>query len=511
MASLGCHVEGVALPHPDLQDAATCLHGAKCRFLAKMPTQNEELMAEFKIFVAQWLKDNLVPLAPDTDVSFETWLSEINHPQWRKDELKKCWEEHGKELDLESDTGCSAFAKDETYPEYKPTRWINSRSDAFKCFAGPWIRAIEKVVYKLKWFIKNVPVKDRPKKILEDLYRIGANYFATDFSTFEATFNYCLMDAAEFQLYDYMTQFVPGGPEFSSLYREILGGTNRVVSKFFTLYVEAIRMSGEMSTSLGNGFTNLMLMLFLFSKAGCTDVDAKVEGDDGIGTYKGTPPTPEMYAMMGANIKLEIHESLTTASFCGIVFHPDDLINLVDIREVLVSFGWTTGKYSGSRPKILKMLLRAKALSLAYQYPGCPVLQSLSRYALRVTRDVRNYMTGFMNKQGSHAYSLWEREQILDAIKNLPSDEQRIPVVNAGIQTRLLAEKLYGIPVEMQKRIERYLDGLQSIQPLRIPEMDQFFHDHWKDYWNKYVADVYLVHINDPVHLVRSKARWDLT
>ena len=42
--------------------------------------------------------------------------------------------------------------------------------------------------------------------------------------------------------------------------REVIQGENRVFSKWFSGSVFARRMSGEMNTSLGNGFANLMMM-----------------------------------------------------------------------------------------------------------------------------------------------------------------------------------------------------------------------------------------------------------
>lgn len=502
-------MDGFALPHPDTHDSATSLHGAKCRFLAKMPTPNEGLLKEFGLFVKEWIKANLTPLSPDVDVSFETWLEEINHPRWRKEELRKTWDAQDRILDMDYDLDCESFGKKETYPEYKPLRWINARRDAFKCYAGPWIRAIEKEVFKLKWFIKKIPVADRPKYIQERLFRLGAKYFSTDFTTFEAIFTKELMENCEFQLYDYMLQNVPGGPDFCEVLKRALGGINKVTSKWFTIFVEAIRMSGEMSTSLGNGFTNLMLMLFLFSKAGCADVDAVVEGDDGLGVFAGNPPTAEMYAQLGCKIKIEIHEKLETASFCGIVYHPSDMINLVDFRETLVGFGWASDRYCRSKLKIRKMLLRCKALSLAYQYPGCPVLTALARYSLRVTRDVRHYLNAFLQKQGSYGFSLWEREQVLEAIKNLPSDENEIQWREPGINTRILAETLYGVSIKDQLAMENYLDSLHVITPLKCPSMDQYFHEHWKHYWDNYVCDVYLEYLMEP-GVARQRPAWKL-
>jgi hypothetical protein len=55
---------------------------------------------------------------------------------------------------------CSSFVKDEHYEGWKYPRLINSRSDQFKVFIGPTIKAMEHLVYShLPEFIKHVPVR----------------------------------------------------------------------------------------------------------------------------------------------------------------------------------------------------------------------------------------------------------------------------------------------------------------------------------------------------------------
>jgi len=504
--SLGAHVEGVAMPHPDCHDAPTSLHGAKCRFLAEMPAPNEALMQEFQIFVQNWLETNLVPLTEVGD--FEDWVANINHPEWRKQEFRECWPPEDRIL-RPKDVQVKAHPKDEVYGEYKATRWINARTDRFKCYAGRFVRAVEKALYKTEWFIKNVPVADRPKVIHEDLYRGPSPAVATDYTTYEAVFKKRMLECCEFALFRHMLKFVPEGPEFCAIYEEVIGGLNHIINKFFTIIVEAIRMSGEMSTSLGNGFTNLMLMLFLCKRANCTEVKAKVEGDDGIMTCRGTPPTTEDFAMMGCKIKLVRHTSLSTASFCGIVYHPDDFINLVDFRETIASVGWCSERYARTKPKIKAMLLRCKALSLAHQYPGCPVICALARYLLKCTRHVRNFIPSYLEKQGSRMFNLWEREQILQAVSDMPSDERKIIWREPGIQTRMLAEELYGVSMITQLAVEQYLDSLTTIQPLKLPMLMDDFHPTWISYWDNYVVNEYVQLCDRPI-LRRSRPRWDL-
>lgn len=483
MGSLGCHVEGFAMPHPDLFDLPTLVHGVRCRFMAEMPKMDRNKLARFRCFVQKWVKGNLVPLSPDVDVSFETWIKIRNYPEWRKEELRQKYSKCENFRDPKH-WKCKSFPKDECYPSYKPERGINSRSDEFKCHVGPWFAAIEEEVYKHESFIKHVPVRDRPKYIMEMLYGHDVEYIATDYSTFEAMFIKELMEACEFELYDYMLSRVPGSREVLEDLRAAMLGENVCEYKLMTVLLEATRMSGEMCTSLGNGFTNLMLMLFLCSERGCTDVRGVVEGDDGLFTVNGTRPTVEDFASMGAVIKLETHRQISTASFCGIVFDEQEKINLTDVCEVIAQFGWTSMRYAKARPKLKKQMLRCKALSYAHQYPGCPVISAIARYGLRVSSSEKYHLRGFVAKQGGASMSMWERDQILAAL----ADEPTILDVPVGPRTRLLVESLYGIPVAHQVAMEKYLDSLEVLTPLRMPYFDLHAPSVWSDYASKYVV-----------------------
>jgi len=238
-------------------------------------------------------------------------------------------------------------------------------------------------------------------------------------------------------------------------------------------------MSGEMNTSLGNGFTNLMMLLFLAYKKGCTDVKCVVEGDDSAARFTGPRPTAEDFAQLGMKCKVEFHENIETMSFCGLVFDDQDLINVTDPREVLATFGWTSSRYLRSNHITLKKLLRCKALSLAHQYPGCPIISSLAQYGLRVTRgiDVRH----FIREKGN--FSLWEREQLLEALK----DEKKIQIIKPPSNTRMLVERLYNVTVPQQLKLEAYLDSLVDLRPIPLGEFIFNAPADWEDYFHKYV------------------------
>jgi len=297
-----------------------------------------------------------------------------------------------------------------------------------------------------------------------------------DFQSFESLFTKEIMEAVEFVLYDYMTEYHAVHKEFMELVHEVLGGTNKCFYRNFMVLLKATRMSGEMCTSLGNGFANLMFFLFLAQEVGFKNAEIGVEGDDSLATGHGTPPSPADYAKLGLVIKQEVYTDLAEASFCGIIFDPHDKINVTDPREVLATFGWTTRRYARSKKSKLMALLRCKALSLAHQYPGCPIIAALARYGLRVTRsyDVRSIVE-------SRHFSWWERGQLREALR----DEAKLRHITPPSRTRLLVESKFGITVETQLRWEAILDNLNDVVPLVLPGLT----DHCPAEWASYYVD----------------------
>jgi len=479
---MGCHVAGFACPKADPLDPRTTKAGVRKRFAIKPPKACDKTLKKFSVFVKTWVRRNLTPIAADADVTIEHWLAHTDYPDWRRKELRVQWDGVGSIWDPDKARRyfrCSSFMKDESYPTYKHPRAINSRSDEFKCAVGPIFKLIEEEVYKLPAFIKHVPVAERPDYIMGLLHREGAKYLATDYTAFESQFVEKLMVACEFELYSYMTRYLPAGDNFMRLVREVLGGENLCVFKRFRVSLQATRMSGEMCTSLGNGFSNLMFMLFTCAEAGCTEVIGVVEGDDGLFTMIGNPPKKRDFKRLGLRIKAVEHDTISTASFCGIVFDPIDRINVTDPAKVLVNFGWTQRTHNRCRQHKLTSLLRCKALSYAYQYPGCPIIQELAAYGLRITSGVTNTVAlKKFSQKGQDSYQIRE----LQAAVN----RGNIPWKETGWATRLLVEKLYGFTVEQQLHIEAYLRTLTKVQPLDDHVLVAKLPLVWGDYFTRY-------------------------
>lgn len=503
MAALPVNVYGHAPPHPDHTDPKTVLAGGFKRFMRRTPDPDPKLLGDLKDFVRKEIERNPLwtPLDSTSDTSFETWVSSTSYPEWRREDLRQTWKQYDGHL-RPWHTVCSSFMKDETYGgcEYKHARCIMSTHDVFKCEVGPIFRLIEKKVFKDPSFIKYVPVPDRPQTILEKLWQPGAKYIATDYTAYESHFVASLMEAVEFVLYEHMTKHLRDGPRFMHLMRTVLAGRRRASFKYFDVEVEATRMSGEMNTSLGNGFANLMLFKFACHLMGA-ECDGVVEGDDGLFRVRGEVPQTELFEKLGFTIKSVQHNKLETASFCGMVFDLHDRVNVTDVRDILVTFGWSGTRHVKFNHTRQLELLRCKSLSYAHQYPGCPIIQSLAEYGLRVTRKIR--IDRVINK--SRWMNQWDRDQLLQAVEYFKENEYvRRPVPQ---NTRKLVSDLYGIPEWVQVDIEKYLDSLSTLEELHHWSFDIVLPQSSRHYFQTYVRDTITEAVVDLCHLPKYDGR----
>jgi hypothetical protein len=308
----------------------------------------------------------------------------------------------------------------------------------------------------------------------------------------------------EFVLYEYLMATVAGGMDMLAIMKEVLTGKNRIFNKYVSVTCKAKRMSGEMNTSLGNGFSNLMFMTYVCEQLGL-ECNGVVEGDDGLFVFVGRAPTTADFSKYGFNIKLEKHEQLCTASFCGNVFDEDDQSIITDPYYVFATFSWMNAKYLHARLGVKKSLLRCKALSLAHQYPGCPIIGKLAQYALRMTKtyDVSQFI------RRSRTLATWDREQLFEAQAAQGGKRDTELYVEPGIKTRITFETLYGISPAVQIDMERYLDSLTELVPLDLPMLADYVPEDWITYSDNYVVQHnatfvpywYPLHIEDATHI----------
>lgn len=463
--SLGMHVCGVCPLMCDPYGVLDQFVAFAKRVACKLPECQEE--RKIRNFVRVLIRNLFFPLSPLTDVSFETWLESTHYSEARKKELRQAWEicwrtKKSKIARLKT------FGKREFFIEPKVLRLINARCDVAKVIFGPYIKAVEDAVYQSPWFIKHVPVVDRPKAITDALKSFDV-IMNNDFTSFESHMLPNILRIIELQLYSYMLRHVSGGERIIGLLHKILPGVNRCqtrVGRFTTL---GARMSGEMCTSLGNGFTNLAIVLYLCYKKGIDDIAGFVEGDDSIFGLRGGKLTTEDFEHIGFKAKVEYTNKPGLSKFCQMVFHEDVLEPIGDPRRVLQKFGWTSSLQMHGGPKVMRQLLRAKAFSLASECPASPILRSLALAGIRLTRGVKSLYT-----------DNWKP----------PVDEkkvmERLEKSTVAFESRDRMRECFGVSIDHQIELEHYLDGLKTLSPLDHPSVTSLFNQP-VSYYDKYV------------------------
>jgi len=363
----------------------------------------------------------------------------------------------------------SCFIKDEGYPEYKNARGIYARSDYFKVIFGPLCKAMEDVLYKHPSFIKHVPVIDRARYVYN---KLGGrdNYISTDYTGFECHFTPNIMHIIEFQFYEHLFKHLPSYDKLTKCMK-VLVGYNECRFKQLKATILARRMSGEMNTSLGNGFANYMLFLFVNHQLGNTNYDCVIEGDDCLGVYDGVLPTTQNYADCGFTVKIEHRTRLELASFCGLIFDTDSFVSIADPTKHILNVSWCSLKYADSGDKTRRELLRGKGYSLMYQYAGVPILQSLGECILRLTQGSRYKLD----------LSYYETKQF----------STNVSVQEISMSTRTLMSEVYGYTIEDQLCLEKFYSSLSNL--------DDYFHPLIYDHCNldqRHYYDNYVKYVN---------------
>lgn len=448
------------------------------------------MLSELRSFVKEQCAKFFAPLPAQTDFSFETWLNKTPYPKWRKAALKKTYDKLSESpIDWKSVTQVKSFMKKETYPEYKYPRGINSRTDEFKCLFGPYVKAMEEIIYHHPSFIKHVPVLKRAGYVDDYIYSPGHVYVATDYSQYESHFTAEVMESIEFIVYRHLMQNNPD-PLFDKCLKT-LAGTNNCSFRAFKVALSATRMSGEMNTSLGNGVANFFLTHFVLHKRGypIDQIRTVVEGDDGLTRVRpDNLPTADDFKALGFTIKIEIYDRISDASFCGLVYDPDDKQTITDPLDVLQNFYWLDALRYGkaSQRKILE-LMRCKALSALYQYPGCPIIKAMASAMLRLTAHTK------IRHHFSNLYDTSIEREALEYCVNADwslRSKEVTELLNRpiGVGSRLLVERKYNISVATQLRVEHYFNTVQKIQPFTDSALLSVIHPHCRNYFDTYVS-----------------------
>jgi len=359
-------------------------------------------------------------------------------------------------------------------PKLKHVRLINSRCDAMKVWFGPPVRSMEAEVYKLPYFVKHIPVIERPAA-LQSLERAGARYFVIDYTAFESHMTPALQASTELLLAEYMLSRFPGLAHDIALADS---GSNHCYHRNAGVRVglEGRRMSGDMWTSLFNGWTNFSVVTYVMSRLGhVLDVTytLRVEGDDCLlVVYRGATPSVVDFSSRGFTVKLvEVPDTgscgvagdVRGVAFCGLV-HADGQ-TMRDPGPFIAKFSWAADAETAG-PERRRGLLAAKAMSALAETPQCPIIGAVARAALEATKG----STPVFVLDGYHQPRLGDV----------------VPDYSPSRRAREKFALLFGISPAEQERVEREVLSTGSVTPLLAvltPSCDQL------RYWSGWVEE----------------------
>lgn len=467
--------------HADTSDPHTVIHGMiKRLFKDTEITPVRKLLTEFRKFVWNYMRIHFDPIPETAKIDLESWLLRTSYTELEKENLRSTWREvfeQFPDMKVSDDQWLEhfyidAFPKEEEFEEMKECRGIYARSDVGKCYFGPFAKLMEDIIYYTdkKPSIIEFAKKIKPDQLiswLETEMSEYQTYIQTDFSSFEGSFSPIFMRSCELVMYSFLLQ------NYRNVYQTFkkLAGTNLIHTKFFTATIKGCRMSGEMTTSLSNGFSNKMIHLFLAHKHGYKLAKGIVEGDDGVFAFRGKDvPSEKNYSDLGFKIKIEVKRHLWDTKFCSVVFEQLSRSKIYNPTEFLMRLNWSCNpKASTLKAGRRRKLLVLKCLSYLAQFPNCPVISPIC-YGLLSKINIK------IDKK--FAESIWRLEKstrykLLNIgidIEKLLSTVVRQPEVNNS--TRIRMQEVFGFTIAQQLYAEKhYFDG-NAIWPYNLVQND---------------------------------------
>lgn len=482
--SVGPNIYGAAYPKADHKDFRNTLACIVKRIGAVTPNISMLRKEQIRNYTRKFMAANFNPIESSNPISFTDWITNAPYEQYRKEELIKVHAELERTGLLPRDFEVDAFIKEESYPEYKCARGIYSRSDKFKCYVGPLIKLMQDILFKHPSFIKTVPVSDRPRYVKEYFNTEEGNIYSGDFTAYESHFTSEMMEMIEFEVYDYLCSQNEKAQEINELFKKVISGTNVIKFADATVTVDATRMSGEMNTSLGNGIVNLIIINFICEELYNSSVKAVVEGDDSLYKTEADLKTQD-YVDCGFTCKLEKHECINTASFCGLIFDEDSEVVIADPIKYILKTPWINRRWLNSSMETKLALYKSRALSLLWQFPGCPIINSYAKYLYRMTVNYK-IRPSILNEYK------WNQE-MLSVMKLAVYDEQtlysKMPKKEVTFGTRMIMEQVFDIPIGDQLYMEKFFDDKNDLDPIFDEVICSYTTQDQRDFYSKHVCE----------------------
>lgn len=351
-------------------------------------------------------------------------------------------------------SGTQVFIKNEGYPSgNKPPRLIAFPQEGEKLLMSMAFFHIMHPLFSSPYCTKEIDEHARPKFIERRLGDLP-HRFVADYTSFECVPNKFLMQLGEHRVLRRLVS-----PEYSFLFDLIeRGGTLRAKSGF-SIRTPAVQFSGRYTTSMSNTIRNKLLLDACAIYMGIQDYRAVYEGDDSLSAWPETVTVDRLTRALGRlGVEAEIAqiEKYGEAGYCSTYWN-DEFEVICDPIKVIATFPFSNSQLANSQ-KNARPLLAAKAMSLAYRAPGCPIVWAIARkyissIGLMETRNEyeRRWFRSFSSFHSNKKYSSKKRSTLFvhfdrwDLIRE-PTSQQR-----------QMFEKIFGVSAPNQRMCEKQI------------------------------------------------------
>lgn len=444
--------------------------GAQHRVYCEKLKFDHAMMQKFRFFAHRFVR-RMFPQYITTLMTYEQWReTRVNYGPSRLAQLDRAYARHGGQWEKVACeprfTRNQIHIKAECYPGApKYPRIISAREDEFKTLVGPFFHQVEEMVFHLPYFIKHVPVRDRPSYI-EKFFSVGKSgqcLGTNDFSSFESLIYGKLQRCSELELYRWLGRGLDQG--FVDFVCKTIGGRQIHYNRRGWKAACRGRQSGDMCTSVGNGWVNFCVMSFVAAECGWVErgepIKGLFEGDDSIFSCEPGNRSDLVLKQLGMRAKLASGVQPGEMGFLS-TYWGSDLVPITDPRRHISRFNYVLYKETNAR--VRKELLRAKSLSLAFEYAGCPLLRGLALLGLRLSEG---HGPRFAHSDRYRAQQLWGTLQ-----NCMLSDElQRRLEEPIPADRRLLYARLFGVNIAHQEVIESALASVSGQGAVYIPAL----------------------------------------
>jgi hypothetical protein len=195
-----------------------------------------------------------------------------------------------------------------------------------------------------------------------------------------------------------------------------------------------------------------------------------VEGDDNKNDLQSYPIPAVFFERLGLYTKMEVFIHNPLMPFCQQRIAMLTAVSIKDPRCIIKGTKVRL-QYCAAKPKVMKELLRAQALSWYAEADGTPVVSVIAQRIIDLTEGI------FVRKKTM--LSIMPYHQSLSDIQFKPRKYRAITE-----ECRMLVEQAFDFPVYAQLEFEEKIRAW-SLGALDLP-LD-CFPDEWVDYWNDYV------------------------